>query len=189
MDTQLSLFENDTFENQLESMLKQLTVKWEYYPDIFSLSKRYSKKGKNAGNLISTSLEINEKSYPYDVNNKISKTTSVLLIYPMKTMYKIQITASCFDNIPLPSTAQIKKTTKPSNNYIQILFKLNDENIFEYITEALKYSLENYCSASTFGCCAKYKECSTSGYCVHSNKLYAKGCQYRQNLEKGNIFF
>ena len=29
----------------------------------------------------------------------------------------------------------------------------------------------------------------TEKKCVHENKLYSKGCQYRRNLDAGRIFY
>ena len=44
-------------------------------------------------------------------------------------------------------------------------------------------------SFSSFGCCSKYKECSTSKKCLHSDQLYATACMYRKHLEGGNAFY
>lgn len=44
-------------------------------------------------------------------------------------------------------------------------------------------------SFNTFGCCAKYVECSNKRQCVHDDQLYATSCMYRKNLENGRIFY
>ena len=44
-------------------------------------------------------------------------------------------------------------------------------------------------SAASFGCCSKYKECSSAKKCLHTDFIYSKACQYRKNLENGNIFY
>lgn len=40
-----------------------------------------------------------------------------------------------------------------------------------------------------FGCCARYRQCSDAGYCVHDDKERAVHCTYRSSLEKGRIFY
>lgn len=43
----------------------------------------------------------------------------------------------------------------------------------------------------SFGCCSHYIECSDAKTCVMANmgKGFYKGCQYKQNLEAGKIFY
>lgn len=40
-----------------------------------------------------------------------------------------------------------------------------------------------------FGCCSKYKQCSSCGICVHNDLLYSSACEYRRNLEAGHNFY
>ena len=45
-------------------------------------------------------------------------------------------------------------------------------------------------SFPSFGCCAKYVECSNAGHCLHTDILYASAaCQYKHNLDAGRIFY
>lgn len=44
-------------------------------------------------------------------------------------------------------------------------------------------------ASSAFGCCSKYRECSDVGKCLIAHQEYSNSCQYRNNLEKGNIFY
>lgn len=81
MDEQICLFQDNDLETKLLEMFLDISQKLGYHENIFSIRKNYSKKGKNAGKLISTAIEINEESFPYDAHNKISKVTSVFLIY------------------------------------------------------------------------------------------------------------
>lgn len=39
------------------------------------------------------------------------------------------------------------------------------------------------------GCCSRFNECSYEKKCIQPDRLLAKGCYYRQNLEKGKIFY
>lgn len=41
----------------------------------------------------------------------------------------------------------------------------------------------------TFGCCSRYQHCSDSRKCVHPDPMFSYGCQYRQNLLSGRIFY
>ncbi len=60
----------------------------------------------------------------------------------------------------------------------------------DYIKRLIIYSVDNYNpKVDTFGCCAKYNECSNAGRCLHENLLYSKACAYRKNLEAGLIFY
>lgn len=40
-----------------------------------------------------------------------------------------------------------------------------------------------------FGCCGYYVECSDAKQCIHPDKLFARACAYRRNLENGRIFY
>lgn len=58
------------------------------------------------------------------------------------------------------------------------------------ITDCIKNGIQNYVpKATSFACCSRYQECSDAKKCMHPNVLYAKACQYRKNLEQGNIFY
>ena len=59
----------------------------------------------------------------------------------------------------------------------------------ELLKKAIKYLVENKKPSYKFGCCSMYKECSKAKHCLHENQYYAKGCQYRNNLDQGKIFY
>lgn len=40
-----------------------------------------------------------------------------------------------------------------------------------------------------FGCCSRYVECSDQRKCIHPDIKIARGCMYKLNLEKGQIFY
>lgn len=40
-----------------------------------------------------------------------------------------------------------------------------------------------------FGCCNDHVSCSDAGKCLHSDDRFYNGCQYRENLEAGRIFY
>lgn len=43
--------------------------------------------------------------------------------------------------------------------------------------------------AEAFSCCSRYVECSDAMKCTHPDRILAKGCYYRKNLENGLIFY
>lgn len=189
MNEQMSLFQSDNFDNELLEFLYDHAKAIGYPEATFSIQENISKKGKNEGKLISKTIFLNEASYPYDTQNKIAKSTSLLLMYPNKTMYEIKVTEDVYKNVVLPSSAIVKKESTDKDKSVRILFDMNTLDILSYSTLLLDYILNNYTSSNTFGCCSRYAECSASKKCSHPNKLYAKGCQYRKNLEKGKIFY
>ena len=71
--------------------------------------------------------------------------------------------------------------------------KRYDKDSDEFINclmECMRFGINNYIpKAAGFACCSRYKECSDAKKCIHPNRLYAKACQYRKNLEEGNIFY
>ena len=160
MNEQINMFQNDSLEYKLTNIFLKISHKLEYPTNIFSISKHFSTKGKNIGNLISTVVEINEESFPYDVNKKISKTTPAFLIIPNASMHEIRVAEEIYQNIPFPSSGIIKKTATSDFRYVYILFSLDDSNIFSYIENILECALQNYTSSNTFGCCSRYAECS-----------------------------
>ena len=74
-------------------------------------------------------------------------------------------------------------------------YEIVDKNLDDlafYVSEALagvdQYVLDNY-SPEPFGCCSKYMACSDAKKCLHDDKLRAKGCMYKANLDSGRIFY
>lgn len=186
MDSQTQL---TVFETHLLSLFVEIIQEFNYPEDTFSLKENYSKKGKNAGNLISKEIDINEMSYPYDDNNKISKTTLVLYITPNTNCHELMIRKERFPKIPLPASSVIMKEPTPNTLYFHVAFELGDSSVYQYIKDNIIFCISNYESSNSFGCCSLYKQCSEKKSCLHVNDLYAKGCTYRSNLENGRIFY
>lgn len=180
---------SDILEKELCSVFSELIQKFGYPENTFSIKKNYSKKGKNAGNLISTEIDINEFSYPFDRENKITKSTLVLYITPETTRHELMIRKERFHKISLPEFASVVKEPTEKTLYFHVAFHLEDVSVYQYIKDNLIFCIDNYESSNSFGCCALYKECSQKRQCIHKNNLYAKGCNYRNNLENGRIFY
>ena len=49
----------------------------------------------------------------------------------------------------------------------------------------------NYSTVFEFGCCQRYEQCSDAKECLikDTDPIFARGCQYRKNLESGRIFY
>lgn len=99
--------------------------------------------------------------------------------------------------------ARVKEDVLKSNaNIVEVYskyFEKNDEKkrydkdsdeFINCLIECMRFGINNYIpKAAGFACCSRYEECSDAKKCIHPNQLYAKACQYRKNLEEGNIFF
>lgn len=64
----------------------------------------------------------------------------------------------------------------------------NDDlaTVFQLIIDE---TIKNYFPSHRFGCCSSCDDCSDAGRCLHEDLFYAKGCMYREHLEKGEIFY
>lgn len=62
------------------------------------------------------------------------------------------------------------------------------EDLFPLILELYDeaYLLIN---TETFSCCSRYMQCSDAMKCIHPDKIFARGCYYKKNLEAGKIFY
>lgn len=63
------------------------------------------------------------------------------------------------------------------------------DTLLTFAKEAFVIALQQYKPTEVFGCCSKYEACSDAGRCLHAYQLYAKGCQYWENLEAGKRFY
>ena len=69
-------------------------------------------------------------------------------------------------------------------------FEQDSDELIECLIDCIRYGINNYVpKADGFACCSRYKACSDAKKCIHPNMLYAKACQYRKNIEEGNVFF
>lgn len=69
-------------------------------------------------------------------------------------------------------------------------FEKASDELIDCLVGCIRSGIQNYVpKADVFACCSRYQECSNAGKCIHPNGLYAKACQYRKNLEEGNVFY
>lgn len=67
----------------------------------------------------------------------------------------------------------------------------NVDEVFNFIPQLSIIAVETLAKfgGESFGCCGRYEECSDARQCLHPDKLYARACAYRKNLENGKIFY
>ena len=66
----------------------------------------------------------------------------------------------------------------------------DNSQAMHYINSAMRLFVKGYQSSEpSFGCCHRYKECSSAKKCLHPNLLYSTSCVYRHNLENNRIFY
>lgn len=188
MDNQLELFSQTPVYPGMHTLFSKIENLYGFPNGAISLNENISQKGINKGKLISVDLCVNEPEYPESPKTHFIKSSLVMKFLPSYNAFELLIPKNAFSNITVPCDAT-NIIEKDSDIYVHVLFNLDSSSILEYIEKNIIYCIDNYSSASSFGCCSKYKECSKQKSCLHVNKLYAKGCQYRKNLEAGKIFY
>lgn len=174
-----------SFEYKVVSLFLDVVKRFSLPADTFVMFNHYSDSGKNAGSFISTEIQIQEFSYPYDDANPVSKSTHALYIKPVKDGYELLIRRDRMPHISLPATAQCK--TCSDRLYQHVFFSFDDVSVYSCIRDDLIYCLKHYDSSHRFGCCSRYQQCLEQQRCLHSNLLYARGCQYRKLKQLDNF--
>lgn len=64
-----------------------------------------------------------------------------------------------------------------------------DLNAFLVEFEKIRAFLRKYPSVDRFGCCHRFNQCSDAKCCITYGDPWALGCDYRQHLEAGRIFY
>lgn len=98
----------------------------------------------------------------------------------------------------IDSKYEVKETIQEKLRLITIDVA-KDENVLMNALSDLENVLKekmfdiflNYSTVMAFGCCGRYVQCSDERRCIMHDidPLYARGCQYRANLEAGRIFY
>ncbi len=139
--------------------------------DSFSIRANLGKKG----NISSFAVCVYEPDLVEDKRNSSRYTVLARIKEPVlkNDANQIDIYSKCFG-----SADEKKRFDKDSNDAIECLVDCIRSGITNYVPKS-----------SSFACCSRYEECSKAKKCIHPNPLYAKACQYRKNLEEGNIFY
>lgn len=147
----------------------------------------HSNKGK--GKETSKSLCISKPEYPKIPHSNNTQTKSAIILnISINNNIELIIKNIQFKKITVPSDAIIR-VVNFDKEFTHVVFYKENQNLYDYIKANIIYCINNYEFSDAFGCCSKYNECSDAKRCLHENKLYAKGCYYRKNLESGKIFY
>lgn len=170
------------FQDNIQELLKNIIADLGLPENGLILQKN---KGKQK---ITVSICINEPPFPATKEGlqKIGTTQSILKFEEKKNSVVLTISKNVFDDVSCPEDIRYKEAA----NFMNIYFPLNHCELYSYIKSVIIYRVKNYTSsASLFGCCDKFIECSDAKKCVHENKLYSTACMYRMNLDSGRIFY
>jgi|LSQX01.1.fsa_nt_gb hypothetical protein len=111
---------------------------------------------------------------------------AVIKIIELKTVTRMEIAKRFLEHFHLQGEASFKKADPlwakiPFNEVVCKKILEGAETVFE---ECYKEG-----QIYIFGCCSRYLECSDQRKCIHPDIKFARGCMYKLNLEKGQIFF
>lgn len=124
---------------------------------------------------------------------KLKLSYMVFNITKAKTRYDVTIKKKEVDNVSVPEDGELKiyKDKIGSVTKCTVRFSLDSNSMYTYLRNIFDYDLKNYETSpdDSYGCCHLYKECSDSKKCLKEDKMSAKVCQYRKNLEQGRIFY
>ena len=101
---------------------------------------------------------------------------------------RIYIRKSVIADFELHFSGQ-ERVLKSETVYSAFDYLKKDDSFYKDIEIYIDCYIKSYQPTSFFACCSRYKECSKDKQCIHPDKLYSKGCWYRLNIEKGNIFY
>lgn len=195
-DLKKSIDESSVWVRRVRSMLETLEMELELPKDSLWLSDNKSQKNQNQ--IISYSVCIWEPSYPA-INESKGMNRIVMTITPSTASNRpedidLSIRNSQVENLSrfLPEDAILLDRTKSDldTETQRIRFNKSASTLIDYVRVNVEYCVDRYESkAARFGCCSRFIECSDRKKCVHENRLYSKACSYRENLEKGQIFY
>lgn len=125
---------------------------------------------------------------------EINDCSSVYFINPGMLLFQIRLRKksrylllSEAYEADLPEGAEISRAKSDAG---MIRVRLNEpEDILCYVSllrSILRDATRKY---GQFGCCSRYEACSDAKTCIHPDIKFALGCQYRQNLMDGKIFY
>lgn len=177
-----------SFETKVNALLEDIITEKELPKMSIFLYSNKSNKGDKKGIEISKSIKIFEPEYPPQDKSVRPKNGSLVMNIQQKAEIELLIRNEQFNTLPPPLEGRLKEV-KSDPNFKHVIFEESMESVYSYIKANVIYSIDNYVSSSSFGCCSKFEKCSNEKKCLHENKLYSTGCAYRKNLENGKIFY
>ena len=89
----------------------------------------------------------------------------------------------------LPLFPQLNAKTF-NKEFSRVVFSSIDEIVsLSYTLSEIAIDILSEVGGENFGCCSRYEACSDAKQCIHPDKLFARACSYRRNLEQGRIFY
>ena len=193
---------NDHFEQLLQSlrdMIEEVIGKWELPPRGVIISSNHGREGmSNEGKIVSYSILINEPEYPAAEEDLLDerRTKNPCVTFKLSStktrrhFIEVTLRTAIFEQIVAPGeTITVKVDSVNDNKTVAIPLEAN--GVLDFFRQVVELKLRYYKSAtaSRFGCCSLFEECSDARRCIHPNRLYSTACAYRHNLENGRIFY
>jgi len=173
-----------SLENRINNIFEDIIAKMELPKDSLYI---HSNKGK--GKETSKSLCISNPEYPkIPYKNNAQTKSAIILNISINHNIELVIKNVQFKALSIPDEAIIK-VVNSDKEFTHVVFEEETQGLYDYIKAHTICCIDNYEFSDTFGCCSLYNECSDAKRCLHENKLYAKGCYYRKNLDSGQVFY
>ena len=124
---------------------------------------------------------------------KINSSVLIRIYTDIKSCYRLEF----IKNADTMEYFKGKDIAKEKESVYQIDCAKKQEALFKTL-DSLKEPISiqsnriaNNYHVDSFGCCGHYEECSNAKRCIMADvdKDFYRGCQYRKNLENGNIFY
>lgn len=179
-----------SIEETLQQICKEVVQELNLPEEGIHVFSYVSKSGGNKGNETSKSICINEPEYPINHLRRTRPNRSqIIMNIPSGESDEVEllIKSDQFNQVPVPWDGIVKEGKE--DTFQKVVFQADAKGLPVYIKDHIKNSVKQYRSGNSFGCCSKYRACSEAGQCIHENLLYATGCAYRQNLERGDVFY
>ncbi len=179
MDGQISLFDmgyfsGESWKRDVSSVLDDIASREELLEKSIFLKDNINKDGK----LTSYSICLYEPDYP-PLQEGVHGGQSIVTFKEDGDSFIFSLPD--IKEMALPEGVECLKSSARV---------LKDSPLFlDLVRFVVDYRIRHYKSASKFSCCSRFLECSDKKKCIHPNRLYATGCEYRKNLESGRIFF
>jgi hypothetical protein len=149
----------------------------------------YIHPNKGKAKETSKSLCISKPEYPKIPHNNNTQTKSAIILnISIKNNIELVIKNIQFKSLNVPDEATVRDINS-DKVFTHVVFDEETQGLYDYIKAHTICCINKYEFSDTFGCCSQYNECSDANRCLHENKLYAKGCYYRKNLESGQVFY
>ena len=188
---------DNNWRNNIREMLKK--TENEYHLQEGALFIRNDAEDDSNDDVNSYSICIWEMNYPNMPNSLREINKIIMTIVPSKAktrpndidlMIREEQEKALRQYLPKDALQLERTKSDKDNGNIRIRFRNNSLNLIKYVEKHVKFCLDNYVSkADRFACCSLYEKCSDAKKCLHENLLYSKACFYREQLEKGHIFY